>query len=218
MRTVDNYLRGNIGAAGDRSILATMTRSLSSTKPTRFPGDSFGDALREWRRSRGWSQLELALRAEVSTRHVSFLENGRSRASRDMVLQLGHAMGLSLREQNQLLTAAGFACLYSERSPTEPEMAMVRRAVRRTLESHEPYPAFATDRLGDSWDANAANEYLLPLFTDDPETLELAGTPPNVLRMVFPSQHPQTPHPQLEPGGERAGTSTASRSARPQAR
>ena len=108
--------------------------------------DRFGACLREWRGRRGLSQLELGLRAEVSSRHISFIETGRSRPSRAMVMRLAGSLDLPLREQNALLLGAGFAPRYGERPLSDAEMSDARRALRIILEAREPYPAFALDR------------------------------------------------------------------------
>jgi transcriptional regulator with XRE-family HTH domain len=105
-----------------------------------------GELLRTWRRRRSLSQLELALEADVSSRHVSFLETGRARPSREMVLRLAERLDIPLRERNRLLLAAGYAPLYAERSLEEPEMTPVHQALDRFLRAHEPYPAIVIDR------------------------------------------------------------------------
>src|SRR5829696_1776030 len=105
-----------------------------------------GELLREWRERRRRSQLDLALDAEVSTRHLSFVETGRSAPSREMVLRLAEQLEVPLRERNGLLLAAGFAPVYAE-SPLESEpMEAVRTAIRQLLTAHEPYPALVVDR------------------------------------------------------------------------
>src|SRR5437764_9200648 len=105
-----------------------------------------GELLRAWRRRRSLSQLELALEADVSSRHVSFLETGRARPSREMVLRLAEHLDIPLRERNRLLLAAGYAPLYAERSLEEPEMAPIHEALDRFLRAHEPYPAVVLAR------------------------------------------------------------------------
>ncbi|WP_329047573.1 helix-turn-helix transcriptional regulator [Amycolatopsis sp. NBC_01488] len=115
-----------------------------------------GELLREWRDRRRISQLDLAISADISTRHLSFVETGRSRPSRDMVLRLGEHLDVPLRERNRLLLAAGFAPAYTENALGSPEMAAVRKAVRQLLASHEPYPAAVVDRNWNLVDANAA--------------------------------------------------------------
>jgi transcriptional regulator with XRE-family HTH domain len=121
----------------------------------------FGQQLRHWRSVRSLSQLELALRAEVSVRHLSFMETGRSRPTDEMVLRLAEALSLPLRERNALLRVAGFAPRYRETHLTAPELAPARSIVDRMLAKHEPYPAFALDRY---WDIVAANGTAQHLF------------------------------------------------------
>ena len=113
-----------------------------------------GDQLRDWRTRRRMSQLDLALEAGVSARHLSFLETGRSRPSRDMVLRLCEELAVPLRDRNRLLLAAGFAPAYEERPLEAPEMEPVRRAVAQVLTGHEPFPAAVVDRW---WNLVAAN-------------------------------------------------------------
>ena len=113
-----------------------------------------GDLLREWRGVQGMSQLDLALSAGVSSRHVSFIETGRSAPSRGMVLRLAATLDLPLRERNALLVAAGFAPIYRESALQHTDLAPVRRALERVLRSHEPYPAFVLDS---GWNILLAN-------------------------------------------------------------
>lgn len=108
----------------------------------------FGALMRHWRKRRRLSQLDLAVGADVSSRHLSFIETGRSAPSRAMVLRLAAALDVPQREQNQLLVAAGLAPEYTERSLDDPEMAAVRDGVERVLTAYEPYPCLAVDR---SW-------------------------------------------------------------------
>src|SRR5919109_5205690 len=105
-----------------------------------------GSLIRKWRERRRMSQLDLAVQAEISTRHLSFLETGRSQPSRDMVLRLAERLDVPLRERNMLLIAAGYAPVFPERSMTDPALAAARRAVDLVLKGHEPYPAIAFDR------------------------------------------------------------------------
>ncbi len=121
----------------------------------------FGSALRRWRRSRGWSQLTLSTEAETTSRHVSFLETGRSRPSRDMVARLAHALDLPLRERNLLLRAAGLAPSYPESALESEDLAAFRTVVDRMLRSHEPYPAYAVDGHWNIVRTNAAAEGML---------------------------------------------------------
>jgi transcriptional regulator with XRE-family HTH domain len=115
-----------------------------------------GDHLREWRGRRRMSQLELASEAEISTRHLSFLETGRSHASREMLLHLSERLDIPLRERNVMLVAAGYAPVFEERPLASPEMAAARQAVERVLKGHEPFPALAVDRHWQLVSANAA--------------------------------------------------------------
>src|SRR5947207_14425800 len=105
-----------------------------------------GELLRAWRRRRSLSQLELALDAEVSSRHGSFLETGRARPSREMLMRLAEHLEVPLRERNALLLAAGYAPAYGERPLQTAEMEPVRSALDRFLRAHEPYPALVLDR------------------------------------------------------------------------
>ena len=109
--------------------------------------NQFPEALKDWRARRRFSQLELAVQAEVSARHIAFLETGRARPSAAMIGRLADALQIPMHERNQLLTLAGFAARYPGRQWNDPEMAPVRGAVERTLTQHAPYPAIAVDRL-----------------------------------------------------------------------
>jgi transcriptional regulator with XRE-family HTH domain len=141
-----------------------------------------GELLRQWRVHRRLSQLELAIQADVSTRHLSFVETGRSVPSRDMVLHLAEQLDLPLRERNHLLLAAGFAPVYSETALDSPQMSAVRAALRQLLTGHEPYPAVVVDRYWNLVDGNAS----VALFTAGVAP-ELLAPPINVLRA---SLHP----------------------------
>lgn len=121
----------------------------------------FPQTLKSWRAARRYSQLDLANEAEISGRHLSFLETGRARPSREMVNRLGEALRLPLHARNQMLTHAGFAVRYDRRSWSDDEMAPIRRAVDRMLETHLPYPGLAIDRL---WTIRQANSTALSLF------------------------------------------------------
>lgn len=121
----------------------------------------FPNTLRTWRRARRFSQLELAMEANVSSRHISFLETGRSRPSPEMIARLGDALELPLDARNQMLTHAGFAARYPEREWNDAEMAPIRTAIEHTLSSHAPYPAIAIDRL---WTIVKANDPAKALF------------------------------------------------------
>ncbi|GIL40120.1 helix-turn-helix domain-containing protein [Roseiterribacter gracilis] len=114
-----------------------------------------GALLREWRASRRWSQLDLALEAGLSTRHLSCIETGKSQPSRDTVLRLADTLDMPLRERNTLLTAAGYAPIYPETSLDTPQLTEIRRAINFILAQQEPYPAFLVNR---HWDILQAND------------------------------------------------------------
>lgn len=143
----------------------------------------FGELLRSWRQRRRLSQLDLSLEAGVSTRHVSFLETGRSQPSREMVLMLADQLAVPLRERNELLLAAGFAPAYGRRLFDAPELAAVRRAVEQVLAAHHPFPALAVDR---QWDVVATNGAAAMLLGSLPPAM--AGPPLNVYRVTL---HPE---------------------------
>src|SRR5438045_9047370 len=114
--------------------------TLSAEAPQTRADTSFGSILREWRRARGASQLELSLSCGLSQKHLSFLESGRSRPSRGMVLHLASALDVPLRQQNAMLLAAGFAPMYKERPLEAPEMRPIDRAFSYVLRQQEPFP------------------------------------------------------------------------------
>ncbi|MEV5875799.1 helix-turn-helix transcriptional regulator [Streptomyces sp. NPDC052101] len=116
----------------------------------------FADALREWRTRRRVSQLELALRAGTTQRHVSFIESGRSAPGRSMIIRLAESLEVPIRERNELLLAAGFAPAYPRTPLDDPRLDAVRSALERILDGHLPYPAVVVDRHGDLVSANAA--------------------------------------------------------------
>src|SRR5512144_495003 len=116
-----------------------------------------GTLIREWRQRRRLSQLDLACDADISTRHLSYVETGRASPSREMLMHLAERLDVPLRERNTLLTAAGYAPMYRERPLADPALAAAREAVELVLRSHEPYPALAVDR---HWNLVAANRML----------------------------------------------------------
>lgn len=144
---------------------------------------SIGPLIREWRRRRSLSQLALAAEAEISQRHLSFIESGRSAPSRDMVIRLSERLSIPMRERNKLLIAAGFAPVYRERAADDPELRAAHSAVERILKGHEPFPALAVDR---HWTLIYANRMVPQLLEGVDESLVRA--PANVLRL---SLHPQ---------------------------
>ena len=151
---------------------------------------SVGDLLRTWRQRRRMTQLDLAGVAEISARHLSFMETGRSVPSRAMLLRLAERLDVPLRERNPLLLSAGYAPLYSEKTLDDPMLGQARRAVEMVLAGHEPYPALAVDR---HWTLLMANRAVGPLMSGaDPKLLE---PPVNVLRLGL---HPRGLAPRIE--------------------
>ncbi|WP_082702970.1 helix-turn-helix transcriptional regulator [Mycobacterium sp. IS-1496] len=154
---------------------------------------TFGDVLRTWRQRRRLSQLDLAIEADVSARHLSFMETGRSAPSRAMVLRLAEVLDVPLRERNHLLTAAGLAPVYPERGLDHPEMAAVREGVQRVLAAYDPYPCVAVDRHWNILSANAATAVLL-----DGVAASLLERP-NALRLTL---HPDGLAPRIKNLGQ----------------
>jgi transcriptional regulator with XRE-family HTH domain len=148
-----------------------------------------GELLREWRERRRLSQLELSIQADVSTRHLSFVETGRSKPTPEMILRLTEELDVPLRERNTMLLAGGYAPAYPEHGLAEPQLDSVRAALRQVLAGHEPYPAVVVNRWWELLDANAA----IAVFTADvaPHLLE---PPVNVLRL---SLHPDGMAPRI---------------------
>ena len=139
-----------------------------------------GELLRQWRERRRISQLDLSIEADISSRHLSFVETGRSQPSRDMVLRLADTLDVPLRERNHLLLAAGYAPVYGEAALDAPQMAAVRQAIRLVLKAHEPFPAVVVDRGWNLVDANATIDLLTAGAA--PQLLE---PPVNVLRLAL---------------------------------
>jgi transcriptional regulator with XRE-family HTH domain len=163
-----------------------MNTSIDGTASATRP---VGHLLREWRQRRRMSQLDFAVEAEISSKHLSFLETGRSQPSREMVLHLAELLDVPLRERNSLLMAAGFAPMFKEHALSDPALQPAREAVELVLKGHEPYPAVAVDR---HWHLVAANS---------PANAFMAGvapallTPPlNVLRLTL---HPDGMAPRI---------------------
>jgi transcriptional regulator with XRE-family HTH domain len=156
----------------------SATERADRIKPARI-----GDHLREWRQRRHLSQLDLAGDAEISARHLSFLETGRSAPSRDMVLKLAERLDVPLRERNVLLVAAGFAPAFPQRSLDDPALKPARQAIDLVLRAHEPNPALAVDR---HWNLVSANRMVMPLL--EGISPELLAPPLNVMRLSF---HPK---------------------------
>lgn len=148
-----------------------------------------GNLLKQWRQRRRLSQLDLAGDADISARHLSFLETGRSQPSREMLLRLADQLEIPLRERNVLLVSAGYAPMFSERSLESPDLAAVRKAIDLLLAGHEPFPALAIDR---HWNLLAANRSVTQLLSEiEPSLLQ---SPINVLRL---SLHPNGLAPRI---------------------
>ena len=158
--------------------------------------DSFGTILKQWRNQRGFSQLDLAITSQVSQRHISFLESGRAKPSREMVLQLATVLEIPLRQQNLMLTAAGFAPIHTETDLSAPEMTSIRKALDFMLRQQEPYPAIVVDRYWNLLLTNNVATRLLTAFID-PDQLQtrfyLDGKI-NLMRVMF---HPQGLRPYI---------------------
>ncbi|MFB9832052.1 helix-turn-helix domain-containing protein [Actinoallomurus acaciae] len=142
--------------------------------------NGFARELRRWRTARRWSQLELALRAGTTQRHLSYMEQGRSRPGRGIVLRLAESLELSLRERNALLLTAGYAPVFAESSLDAPELRPVREAIERVLEGHLPYPALVVRPYGELVAANAA----VTVLTEGAAG-HLLEPPVNVLRLAL---------------------------------
>src|SRR3954452_17645913 len=153
-----------------------------------------GRLLRSWRDARRLSQMELSLEAEVSTRHLSFVETGRAQPSRELIVRLAEHLDVPLRERNELLLAAGYAPAYPVTDLDDERMASVREPVRQVLAGHEPYPALVVDRHWELLDANANVALLLEGVA--PSQLE---PPVNVLRLAL---HPEGVAPRIVNLGE----------------
>jgi transcriptional regulator with XRE-family HTH domain len=158
--------------------IQTSTARTERAKPVHI-----GEHLREWRQRRHLSQLDLAVEAEISARHLSFVETGRAAPSREMVLRLAERLDVPLRERNVLLVAAGFAPAFPQRALDDPALKAAREAINLVLKAHEPNPALAYDR---HWNLVSANRMVAPLLEGVPQ--RLLGQPFNILRLAF---HPE---------------------------
>jgi len=165
--------------------------SLSPVRPRDAAASPFPELLKAWRRKRRLSQLALALESGVSQRHVSFLESGRARPSRSMILQLSEALEVPLRDRNDWLVAAGFAPVFRERPLDDPQMDQVMAAVRMMLANHEPFPAVAIDRAWNIRLANRAFDLLASVIGEDVWT-RVGGSERNLMRLFF---HPHGVRP-----------------------
>jgi transcriptional regulator with XRE-family HTH domain len=153
---------------------------------------AIGPLLKQWRERRRMSQLDLAMEANISTRHLSFLETGRARPSRDMLVLHSRVRDVPLRGRNELLTAAGYAPVYRETALDSPEMAAVRRLLDVMLRQQEPYPAMVLDRHWNILMTNEAMGRVMGLFLDPATTADLG--PPNAMRLSY---HPQGLRPYI---------------------
>jgi len=160
-----------------------MNAHAATARAERTQPVHIGDHLREWRQRRHLSQLDLAGDAEISARHLSFVETGRAAPSREMVLKLAERLEVPLRERNVLLVAAGFAPAFPQRSLDDPALKSARAAIDLVLKAHEPNPALAYDR---HWNLVTANRMVAPLLEGVPA--RLLGQPFNILRLAF---HPE---------------------------
>ena len=155
------------------------------TSATLGQGPAFGRYMKMWRRQRGLSQLELAVRADLSQRHVSFIETGRSRPGQDVVQRVAEALEVPIRDRNILLEAAGLAPSYPEVLLSDDVCAPFSNAIRMLLESHEPFPAYVVNRWWDLVDANAAGRRFFPQTGDDPINLVDAILGPGPVREMI---------------------------------
>ena len=158
---------------------------MALTALERSPGESgFPNLLKTWRQKRRMSQLELSLSSGVSQRHVSFLESGRAKPSRSMILQLSETLEVPLRERNDWLTAAGFAPIFRARPLDDPQMAQVMSAVRLMLTNHEPFPAIAIDRAWNIRLSNKPFDMMSTMMGGDVWT-RVGGPQRNLMRLFF---------------------------------
>ena len=185
-----DYLRGNkvitsqvIASRKSWRYPSVMTTMIQSS--TRSPGE----LVRKWRQHRRYSQLALAYDAEISPKHLSFVESGRAQPSRDMLMHLAERLDMPLRERNALLLSAGFAPAFKERPIEHQDLASIRQAIELVLAGHEPFPALAIDR---HWTLVVANKGVAPLLTG--VAAALLQPPVNVLRL---SLHPEGLAPRI---------------------
>ncbi|MGI5459407.1 helix-turn-helix domain-containing protein [Streptomyces sp. CA-249302] len=161
----------------------------AATEKSASPGQGVGPLLRAWRERRRVSQLELALRADSSARHISFVETGRSRPSEEMVLKLAEHLDVPVRERNSLLLAAGYAPRYPETPLDDPALDALREGIERLIQGYEPYPALVVDA---TYDVVAANRGIAMLLDGVPE--HLLQPPLNAMRLTL---HPEGLAPRI---------------------
>ncbi|MEU9240927.1 helix-turn-helix transcriptional regulator [Streptomyces sp. NPDC048385] len=167
----------------------TIVASGPAATPTAPDGKGVGPLLRAWRERRRVSQLELALRADSSARHISFVETGRSRPSEEMVLRLAEHLDVPVRERNALLLAAGYAPRYPETPLDDPALAALRDGMERLIQGYEPYPALVVDA---TYTVVAANRGIAMLLEGVPESL--LAPAPNAMRLTL---HPEGLAPRI---------------------
>jgi transcriptional regulator with XRE-family HTH domain len=171
----------------DRTLQDFEEGASGMSEPFWTAETTFGDALRELRKARDLSQMALAEIAATSQRHVSFLELGRSKPSRPMVLQIAESLGLSLQNRNRLLLAAGYAAAYPQRALDSSDMQPLKQALQRMLRHHKPYPAIVVNRR---WDLVLMNSTVVRLFATVGDAAEMwkrvaPDGRPNILKMIF---------------------------------
>ncbi|GGX01835.1 helix-turn-helix domain-containing protein [Streptomyces chartreusis] len=167
----------------------TSVPSGNAARVTAPTGQGVGPLLRAWREQRRVSQLELALRADSSARHISFIETGRSRPSEEMVLRLAEHLEVPVRERNALLLAAGYAPRYPETPLDDPALDALRAGMEQLIQGYEPYPALVVDAM---YNVHAANRGILMLLDDIPE--HLLQPPLNAMRLTL---HPDGLAPRI---------------------
>ncbi len=183
--SIGDYLTGKGRATSDDVSSANVASVAVSARA------GAGVLLRQWRQRRRLSQLDLAVTAEVSARHLSFVETGRSRPSRELLMHLAEHLEIPLRDRNALLLAAGYAPAYTERALDDHEMEPVRAAMDKIVRSHEPFPAIVVNH---HWDLVAANEAATAILVEG-VTAELLSPPTNALRV---SLHPEGLAPRIQ--------------------
>jgi transcriptional regulator with XRE-family HTH domain len=147
--------------------------------------NDFATALRYWRDKRGYSQLRLSAESRISQRHISFLESGRSQPSRELILKLGTALDIPLRQRNVMLLAAGFAPAYQERKLSDPELASVKQALDFMLAQQAPYPALVVDRLWNLVMSNGPAAMMMRWLLDMPDSQPIPREGVNILQLML---------------------------------
>jgi transcriptional regulator with XRE-family HTH domain len=150
--------------------------------------NDFATALRYWRDKRGYSQLRLSAESRISQRHISFLESGRSQPSRELILKLGTALDIPLRQRNVMLLAAGFAPAYQERKLSDPELASVKQALDFMLAQQAPYPALVVDRLWNLVMSNGPAAMMMRWLLDMPDSQPIPREGVNILQLMLDPQ------------------------------